>query len=121
MRRKYKVINENSGSTTVEMCFVMPVVVVIIIFCLMLLLTPINDIKAQETSYSAIYTYSGDVEDIINEQIMLYEENGFVYGCAKCKKESSYYKNREVTYRTEYDKCTPRLRRWQMYGDIFQE
>lgn len=114
-------INKNSGSTTVEMCFVMPVVVVITIFCLMLLLAPINDIKAQEMAYSAIYTYSGDAEDIINEQIMLYEENGFVYGSAKCKKESSYYKNREVTYKTEYDKCTPRLRRWQMYGDIFQE
>lgn len=103
------------------MCFVMPVVAVITIFCLMLLLIPVNDIKVQEMSYSAIYTYSGGAEDMINEQIMLYEEHGFVYGCAKCIKEFSHYKNREVTYKTEYDKCTPRLRRWQMYGDIFQE
>lgn len=113
--------HKNSGSTTVEMCFVMPVVVVITIFCLMLLLIPVNDIKTQEMSYSAIYTYSGSADNITNEQIMLYEENGVVYGCAKSIKEPLYSKNREVTYNTEYDKCTPRLRRWQMYGDIFQE
>lgn len=74
---------KNSGSTTIEMCFVMPVVVVITIFCLMLLLIPVNDIKRQEMSYSAIYTYSGDAENNINEQLMLYEENGFVCGNAK--------------------------------------
>lgn len=112
---------KNLGSTTIEMCFVMPVVVVITIFCLMLLLIPVNDIKRQEMSYSAIYTYSGDAENNINEQLMLYEENGFVCGNAKSIKESVYYKNKKVTYKTEYDKCTPRLRRWQMYGDIFQE
>jgi len=116
-----KIKNNNSGSTTVEMCFVMPVVVFITIFCVMLLLIPVNDIKRQEMSYSAIYTYSGGAENGINEQMMVYEENGFVFGCAKRIKEPLHYKSREITYKTEYDKCTPRLRRWQMYGDIFQE
>ncbi len=113
--------NKNLGSTTVEMCFVMPIVVFIIIFCMVLLLIPVNEIKTQEMSYSAIYTYSGSKGNITNEQIMLYEENGFIYGCARCIKGPLGYKTREVTYKTEYDKCTPRLRRWQMYGDIFQE
>ena len=116
-----KTINKNSGSTTVEMCFVMPIVIVVTIFCLMLLLMPVHDIQTQEQSYSAIYTYSGDSGNLVNEQIRVYEENGFVYGCARQIKASSHYKNREITYKTEYDKCTPRLRRWQMYGDIFQE
>ncbi|MCM1287853.1 MAG: hypothetical protein NC240_06035 [Clostridium sp.] len=115
-----KTIYKNSGSTTVEMCFVMPIVIFVTIFCLMLLLMPVHDIQMQELSYSAIYTYSGD-GSVINEQIRVYEENGFVYGCAKQIKAPLQYKDREITYKTEYDKCTPRLRRWQMYGDIFQE
>lgn len=128
----------NSGSTTVEMCFVMPIVFSVIIICLGILLGSVTDIRAQEMSYSAIYTYSGINDFYIGTeyaqnnalynkpgkadgQVKVYEKKGNLYGYTTDIEGILGIKNKNITYRTEYDKCTTRLRRWQLYGDIFQE
>lgn len=128
----------NSGSTTVEMCFVMPIVFSVIVICLSILLGSVTDIRAQEMAYSAIYTYSGindfykgteyaqnnaleNKPDKANGQLTVYEKNGNLYGYATNIEGILGIRNKEITYSTEYDRCTERLRRWQLYGDIFQE
>ncbi len=128
----------NSGSTTVEMCFVMPIVFSVIVICLGILLSSVTEIRAQEMAYSAIYTYSGindfygDTEYTQNNalenkankadgQVTVYEKKGNLYGYTTNIEGILGIKNKKVTYRTEYDRCTTRLRRWQLYGDIFQE
>ncbi len=126
--RKNKKTNnrDNRGSTTVELCFVMPIVLGVIVLCISLLVNTIIDIKAQEMAYSSIYTYAinTDSKDAVNfnyQKIKIKNEKGLVKAQPSGIRGILKYRNPIVLYCTEYDKCTERLRRWQAYGDIFQE
>lgn len=119
-------IKNNRGSTTVEMCLIMPIVLGIVVLCMALLVNTIVDGKAQEVAYSTIYTYEvnmdgKNVANADNENIKIYTEKGLVKVQPSGIKGILGYSNPIVLYCTEYDKCTGRLRRWQAYGDIFQE
>lgn len=116
----------NRGSTTVEVCFVIPIVLAVIVLCISLLVNTIIDIKAQEMAYSTIYTYAINTENkeavnLNKQKIKIKNEKGFIKAQPSGIKGILKYSNPIVLYCTEYDKCTERLRRWQAYGDIFQE
>ncbi|MDE6025109.1 MAG: pilus assembly protein [Lachnospiraceae bacterium] len=124
MKKTFKWGICNSGSTTVEMCLVMPIVFIVIVLCIALLVNSSVDMKAQQMAYSTIYTYDVDMDnkDInIENRWKLYTEKGFVKAEPKDIRGILGYSNQIVLYCTEYNKCTERLRRWQAYGDIFQE
>lgn len=70
---------DNKGSITVEMCFVMPIVICIIMLLISVILRGVDEGEVLGTNQLATY------------------EN------------------------YDFDLCTDRLRRWQLYGDILWE
>lgn len=115
---KGKIKKKNRGSATVEMCFIMPIIVYILVGFIYLFLYSVQDGKIQEKCYTALYTYTGQQGE------MVIEEKGKIY----CNTDSIDNQNseddnvyRNVQYSTEYGQRTARLRRWQLYGDVLQE
>ena len=133
----------NSGSTIIEVSIIMPILIFIIVSVIFLFLYAINDAVIQGESYCGIYELSvGENEETIKENINSSMENKIVgignipklslnlisgeISAAICainvKGGRIYsYQGKAVSYKREYDKCTQRLRRWQLYGDILQE
>lgn len=107
----------NKGSATVELSLIMPLVLFAVIFCVYIIANVYVDALAQETGYSSIYTYIE--KEKTNKAVELKN------GCAFCTPENfrglGNYTNNKVTYKTEIDKCTSRLRRWQLYGNILSK
>lgn len=122
---KMRKLKNNNGNTTVEMCFLLPIVLWICVNVIFVFLDVIGDAVLQGECYVAIYTYENkqkqNTSEIIQSVIMkdhhlLCQGKSFVIG------ESNYcYQGKQGTYKTEYDLCTTRLRRWQLYGDVLQE
>ena len=103
----------------------------------------INDAVVQGESYCGIYAISiGDNEERIKDKIISSLENELV-GSGNTPEISlkvmsgeleTYIRTRYISggniyrymgentsYKREYDKCTQRLRRWQLYGDVLWE
>lgn len=113
MRKIVKTKNKNRGSSTVEMCFVMPLIVIIIAAFIFLFLYAMDDGRSQARSYVKLYTYNSEGE--------VTEAYGEIY-CSTAKEEGRYGINRKMKiYKTEYGVRTGRLRRWQLYGDVLSE
>ncbi|MBO6113761.1 MAG: hypothetical protein J6P57_01770 [Lachnospiraceae bacterium] len=133
----------NKGMTIVEVTFVMPILIFVIISVVFLFLDIINDAVVQGESYCGIYAISiGDNEERIKDKIISSLENELV-GSGNTPEISlkvmsgeleTYIRTRYISggniyrymgentsYKREYDKCTQRLRRWQLYGDVLWE
>lgn len=113
-----KAMNKNKGSATVEMCFIMPVIVCIVAGLIFLFLYSIQDSQIQAACYTALYTYAGQQDE------MVVEGAGEIYSNADCLQNIQSLQagtDGGICYRTEYGQRTARLRRWQLYGDVFQE
>lgn len=114
--------SKNRGSATLELCFVMPIIICVIMALIFLFLDSVKDADIQSENYSVLYTYRGQSDE---------RQNGvLVNGGEICGREEGtltwdfgtyMYTPRQVRYRTEYGVCTERLRRWQFYGDVLQE
>ena len=140
-RRKH--ITDN-GSTTVEMCIIMPVLLGLIVLTTGIFISLYVDIEIFSKSYTQLYTYyqpnMNELEmksDLEEELVKHYDgkvdvltvytctENGVIE--VKLKSFDSgpeglyVYGGGEFSYNLEYDKCTSRLRRWQLLGDIVCE
>lgn len=134
---------DNSGSAIVEVTLIMPILVIMIVSVLFLLLDAANDAVIQGESFCGIYELSvGDNEETIKESVNE-SMNERIIGIGNVPKLSLSiisgeislnvcafdikggkiysYQGDSVCYKREYDKCTQRLRRWQLYGDVLQE
>ncbi len=78
----YKLRMGNKGSITVEMSFIMPIVIGIVMLIIFTLIKSKDDAQFQSENYVELYLYDGDM----------------IQGG-----------------------CSDRLRRWQLYGDVFSE
>lgn len=111
-------VNRDRGSATVEMCFIMPVIVCIVTGLIILFLSSIQDGQIQATCYTALYTYTGQQDEPVAE------DGDGIYSSAGCLQNLQGVQagtNREIRYRTEYGQRTARLRRWQLYGNVLQK
>lgn len=133
----------NIGSTIVEVTFIIPILIFIIIAVIFLFLDVINDSVVQGDSYCGIYEIAlGDSEEKIKNKITSDLEEELVgvgnvpdisldvtsgeliaYINSQNAEGGNIYKymGENVCYKREYDKCTQRLRRWQLYGDVLRE
>lgn len=142
MRRLKSLPYDDCGSATVEMCFVMPVILFIIINMIFLFLDSVNDGIIRGNIYTALYSYDEDgnvevmqcsLEEDIRKTIIgntypainAYSDDGEVgidvRGDSNVPGELYIYEPEDMRYSVETGVCTSRLRRWQMYGDILWE
>ncbi|MBQ9232755.1 MAG: hypothetical protein IJ167_01790 [Lachnospiraceae bacterium] len=133
--------NNNSGSTIIEVSLIMPIVIAIIVSVIFIFMDVINDAIIQGNGYCGIYLISvGDSEESIentiyskiNEEIVgvgnvpylsLESVDGeiAVYIYINKNGDTYTYQGENVCYKREFNKCTQRLRRWQLYGDVLWE
>lgn len=108
----------NRGSATVEMCFIMPIIVCIIAGLIFLFLYSIQDGQIQAACYTELYTYTGQQDSpVIEDADGIYSSAG----CLQALQDAQTGADGAVCYRTEYGQRTARLRRWQLYGDVLRE
>lgn len=109
-------IKNNNGMAVVEITLIIPIILLVIVMLIRLFISIIYIQWRQSDSYVSLYTYSGEEytddggysSDIIKEkgniQISITHEDGETY-----------------EYRTEYGKCSDRLLRWQLYGELYED
>ena len=137
----YKV--DDKGSAIIEITLIMPIIIFILVFVMFWFLDVINDGIIQGESYSEIYTLSlgddreGITDDLLESfnrqivgvnntpQIEIKVDRGtisvYADGTDLQGGNIYLYQGRKNTFSREYDLCTDRLRRWQLYGDILRE
>ncbi len=135
--------NNNIGSAVVEVTLLMPVLIFIIISIVFLFMDIINDAVIQGESYCGMYGISvGDSKEILLKKIrdcadekIIGSGNSpdvsieFISGEMTVSIDLNnltggniyIYQGEDAEYKREYDKCTDRLRRWQLYGDKLRE
>lgn len=115
-----KMKKKNRGSATVEVTLLIPVLLMIVVACIFLIVNSVQDGSIQGDIYSALYSYCGEQGDNL-----VYNGNGYIYSYSDSMEERNIIPNGgtpdRVRFQTEYDTCTSRLRRWQLYGDILRE
>lgn len=130
---------DNKGSATVELSIIMPVILLIIVMIIRLYLGLIYEGNVCGNTYSRLYVYeissdessllkSGGLLSGLNEQLEDISTSLLSDEDEECTLNavmsdgnisiSSVSDSDNVTYKTEYDKCSSRLRRWQLYGDV---
>lgn len=132
-------MRSNKGNTTVEMCFVMPIIVFVIILFVGVYLNLIITSKIWGDTYITMYSYYKpelnrlQMEEDICERInlegvdvdYLSTERGRIrLEITKDTREqviTHRHSYEKIYLNREYDLCTSRLRRWQLYGDVFFE
>ncbi len=137
-------MKENRGSITVEMCLIMPVVIGIVVFVIGIFLNTLMDFKAWGNSGVTFYSYyegdkdetliADEMTELINKKygeeiyidtIYSFADDGVievrVQASDAIKKGIYNYGGSSYVLKREYGKCTDRLRRWQLYGDVFLE
>lgn len=135
---------DNKGSTTIEMSMVMPIVLGILVMVITLFVNLYVGYEIFARTYKEIYSYdTRDYSEREIEQDLKQEIEKHYTGRIKVWGMKSSASNGEIrikllsmdneprkiytyngdvfTYNTEYDKCTDRLRRWQLLGDFICE
>ncbi|MBR4515065.1 MAG: pilus assembly protein [Lachnospiraceae bacterium] len=132
---------DNKGYATLELTLIMPLLILMIVMIAGIFIDAINDGDVRAKSYVYLYTYTKDSNK--NETG---SETGLPFGHAVIGgadtgasvnasggevSVSLYHVERSVRggytagssteYKTEYDKTSGRLRRWQLYGDYLWE
>jgi hypothetical protein len=125
----------NRGSAAIELTIIMPVILLIIVMIIKLYMGLIYEGNICGSSYSCLYLYEipdgasgGKSLDSLNSQLeeisgtmLMYEDDRCDLTALLADGNVSIYAasvSEKVTYKTEYDKCSSRLRRWQLYGDV---
>lgn len=138
-----KIIADNSGSITVETCLIMPIVLGVVVLAISLFLNLFLDSKISSNSYIKLYTYyepeleadeavielsdkltaGYDNMDVVTVHAIAKEGVVRLELSSSDKKRSGMYvyAGNKYKYNLEYNKCTPRLRRWQAFGDVIYE
>lgn len=117
----------DKGSATLEMCFVIPIIMWICVNIIFVFLDLIGDGIVQGNSYTAIYTYTNNRREVVEQGLYdrsVYVGDGYLMsnGAIATSDTDGYtYEGRSSIYKTEYNLHTERLRRWQLYGDALRE
>ena len=131
----------NKGYATLEITLIMPLLVLLAVMIICIFIDSINDGASRAESYEFLYTYTKDDGKMNSETGREYSFSHMLIGGASTEPEVSdsggevkvslYHMARKVSggytsgsraeYKTEYDKTTGRLRRWQLYGDYLWE
>ncbi len=128
-----RIVRDDKGSITIEMCLVMPIVIGVVMMLILLILRGLNEGVALGTSQVMVYEYSaseknmeGDLEKLQNAMMMAQ-----VQGSLKVRDDEisvTVGSDKEginsistVGCAREWELCTDRLRRWQLYGDVLCE
>ena len=118
----------------------MPLLIILIVLIVSLFIDTINDSSLRAASYDYLYTYNKENEKITGTPDST-EFSHTIIGNADTSAGVSasggeisvylYHMERKVNggygagssaeYKTEYDKTTGRLRRWQLYGNYLWE
>ncbi len=131
---------DNRGSITVEMCFVMPIVIGIVMMLVMIILRGLNEGIALGSVQVLIYEYSdidegsgitydrvNDIEKLEGNMVLDQIAGGFDIGkesislVVESSLDTNNYAMSSQNCKRERNKCTQRLRRWQLYGDVLCE
>lgn len=135
--------NLNRGSATLEMTLVIPLVLWIIVNVIFIFIDSINDSVIRSEVYTSLYSYNVDVSNEEEEGKLLLNINEHLIGVYTIDElelssddgvvsvamdsggvsggEIHEYKIKDMEFSTEFDLCTSRLRRWQLYGDILSQ
>ena len=81
-------VDENRGSITIEMCFVMPIVVAVVMMLIMAIMRGVNEGNVLGAAQSMVYEYS-DFETVVGEFAL--EAEGISYTYISAIKGSSGY------------------------------
>lgn len=142
--KKLNITKCNQGSTTVEATLMMPVFLLVVFMLVGLLLDLLNEAEGRKKIYRCIYTLdmAGEAEEEIVEKISISTDELSDAGCKisvraadtkdglltalfginEAVSSSVYnYGGARVNINKEYDKCTSRLRRWQLYGNVLHK
>ncbi|MCR5291858.1 MAG: hypothetical protein K6E28_03085 [Eubacterium sp.] len=121
----------NRGSITVEASFIMGIVVIIVYLSVYGYIYTLDREIARANVNEAIYTVTvNDPEEHIknaegggNPLIWTEADYAGSVGSGDVSMSASFDMKGKtvVTGKTEYDVCTDRLRRWQLYGDLAEE
>jgi uncharacterized protein (UPF0333 family) len=127
----------NRGSATIELSIIMPLILLIIVMIIKLYIGLIYEGNVCGSSYSSLYTYEisetgkgSEKLETLNQELEKISDTGLAYEDDRHKLSAaasdgninvvSVAGSGTVTYKTEYDKCSSRLRRWQLYGDVIR-
>ena len=132
----------NKGSAIIEVCMIMPILLAIIVLCIFLFIDSINDSVIRSDAYTTLYTYNVKADKDEEQEKCIVNINNHMIGvfclsdmdiCADEGEVSAAIRSDYITggslhqyivedksYKVEYDLCTKRLRRWQVYGDVLQ-
>lgn len=106
---------DDSGSATVEISLIIPIVICIVFMLIGLFLDGIQEGIIYKEGYTNVYTFSQfDTDKTI--QSCEFEARSLL-----CNDGNVTFTFDDFSFTTEYLLCTPRLRRWQLYGDILCE
>ncbi len=137
MKKKQKTFHNNRGSISVEASILFPIIILVIFFVLYAFMYIFNRELIRGDIYEAIYTIPLEDDGEYIEKCI--NEDGVGAGTLWCGREdvnaAGANKNgaaeitaklemkgeTKISGKTEYDLCTDRLRRWQLYGDITEE
>ena len=126
----------NRGSITVEMSFIMPIVIGIVMMLISIILMGLNEGASLGTSQVIVYEYdelgqqknSSRRWEELQEKLVLddirgniYVENNVVIATVSSLDSGGKYSVSGRGCKKEWDMCTDRLRRWQLYGDVLHE
>ena len=132
-----KCVKNNRGSAVVEVSLVMPFVILIVFMTIALFIHNVQDGISQGTVYGNLYLHnifyseqelkdniSDELDDTMfgekNVSVSVNDEKGSIVVNVRgiCGTGILEYNLPEISYETEIDLCTKRLRRWQLYGDV---
>jgi len=129
-------MKDNRGSITVEMSFIMPIVIGIVMMLISIILMGLNEGASLGTSQVIVYEYdelrqenhSSHRWEQLEEKVVLdymvgdiYVKNNEVVATVSSQDSGGRYSVSGRGCKKEWDKCTDRLRRWQLYGDVLHE
>ena len=129
-------LEDDRGSITLELCFVMPIVIGVVMMLIFITLRGLNEGIALGKSQVMVYQYSeADSRQLslsdslkLNSGIMLDEVSGSLTADKEAislyvnsSDKESMYSVSGIGCKREWKLCTKRLRRWQLYGDVLCE
>ena len=103
---------DDSGSATVEISLIIPIVICIVFLLIRLFLDGIHEGLIYQEGYTNVYTFSQFDTDKTTQSCE------FEGGSLLCNDGNVTFAGDGFSFTTEYLLCTPRLRRWQLYGDV---
>lgn len=103
------------GFMTIEITLLIPILLIVVAFVITVFLFSIGESTERERITKTLYTESAWNK---KEQRNLEQEGVVTITAIGLPEEGEYLFQSKTRVKREWNLCTKRLRRWQMYGDI---